>query len=64
MIPAVRVYLAFPAGVLAIPVRGFAAATFLGALTWNAPLITLGYVDARQPLRSRRLWTFAQLLAH
>lgn len=62
MIPAVRVYLAFPAGVIALPVRTFAAATFLGALTWNAPLITFGYAmqgTAFDPTA----WTFAQLLA-
>jgi membrane protein DedA with SNARE-associated domain len=62
MIPAVRVYLAFPAGVLGMPIRDFAAATFLGALTWNAPLITFGYTmqgSAFDPTT----WTFAQLLS-
>lgn len=42
-IPAVRIYLAFPAGVLGLPPIGFATATFLGALAWNAPLLALGY---------------------
>jgi alkaline phosphatase len=42
-IPAVRIYLAFPAGVLGLPPAGFAAATFLGALAWNTPLLALGY---------------------
>jgi membrane protein DedA with SNARE-associated domain len=63
MIPAVRVYLAFPAGVLALPVRGFAAATFLGALTWNAPLISLGYA-MRGTAFDPSAWTLAALLTH
>ncbi|OAF17562.1 DedA family protein [Bradyrhizobium neotropicale] len=43
IIPLVRVYMAFPAGVVAIPLMRFAMATFVGALAWNAPFLALGY---------------------
>lgn len=43
LIPTVRIYLALPAGVLGVAVRGFLVATMLGALAWNAALLTLGY---------------------
>jgi alkaline phosphatase len=43
-IPVVRVYLSVPAGVLGLAVVNFVAATLLGSLIWNAPLLTLGYV--------------------
>jgi alkaline phosphatase len=43
-IPVVRVYLSIPAGVLGLAVVNFVAATLLGSLIWNAPLLTLGYI--------------------
>ncbi|MFC5067355.1 DedA family protein [Flaviflagellibacter deserti] len=64
-IPAVRIYLAFPAGVLGLPPVGFAAATFLGALAWNTPLLALGYVlrgSAIDPVTAA-IGTIAGLLA-
>jgi len=43
-VPVVRVYLSVPAGVLGLAPVNFVAATFLGSLVWNAPLLTLGYI--------------------
>jgi membrane protein DedA with SNARE-associated domain len=43
-IPAVRVYLSIPAGVLNLAVANFLAATLLGSFAWSAPLLTLGYI--------------------
>lgn len=42
--PTVRVYLALPAGVLALDARVFVLATMVGAVAWNLPFLTLGYV--------------------
>ncbi|MBX9646651.1 MAG: VTT domain-containing protein [Xanthobacteraceae bacterium] len=42
-IPAVRVYLSIPAGVLHLAVATFMAATLIGSLVWTGPLLTLGY---------------------
>jgi membrane protein DedA with SNARE-associated domain len=42
-IPAVRVYLSVPAGVLGLAPVGFLAASWLGSMTWNMPLLALGY---------------------
>jgi alkaline phosphatase len=43
-IPAVRVYLSIPAGVLQLAILNFLAATLIGSLVWSGPLLTLGYV--------------------
>jgi membrane protein DedA with SNARE-associated domain len=43
IIPVVRVYLSIPAGVLGLAMVNFVAATLLGSLIWNAPLLMLGY---------------------
>jgi alkaline phosphatase len=43
-LPAVRVYAAFPAGVLAMPSTGFIIATFMGAAFWNGPFLLSGYL--------------------
>ena len=43
-IPLVRIFLPLPAGVLKLPVEGFMGATLLGALIWNTPLLSLGYL--------------------
>ena len=43
-LPTARVYLALPAGVLRLELRAFVAATSIGTLLWNMPLLSLGYV--------------------
>ncbi|MGY5774896.1 DedA family protein [Rhizobium sp. LEGMi135b] len=48
LVPVVRAYMAFPAGMLAMPAPGFAIATFCGALTWNTPFLVSGYLLRRQ----------------
>ncbi len=48
LVPVVRAYMAFPAGVLAMPLPGFAIATFCGALMWNTPFLVSGYLLRRQ----------------
>jgi alkaline phosphatase len=64
-IPAVRVYAALPAGVLAFSPRAFLAATCLGALAWNTALLVLGYAarDSGRDLTSAALWTVAGLIS-
>lgn len=42
LIPVVRLYLPIPAGVLKLAPGGFASATFLGSLLWNAAFASLG----------------------
>lgn len=42
-VPTVRIYLPLPAGVIGLPAAPFLAATALGVLAWNAPLIALGF---------------------
>jgi membrane protein DedA with SNARE-associated domain len=43
-IPAVRVYLSIPAGVLHLAIANFLTATLIGSLLWSGPLVTLGYI--------------------
>jgi len=43
-IPAVRIYLSIPAGVLQLAIANFLTATLIGSLLWSGPLLTLGYV--------------------
>lgn len=43
VIPAVRIYLALPAGALRLEPGTFLAATSLGCFLWNAPFLCLGY---------------------
>ena len=43
-VPAARIYLPLPAGVIGLSFVPFVLATTLGALAWNAPLVTLGYL--------------------
>jgi membrane protein DedA with SNARE-associated domain len=40
-IPAVRVYLSIPAGVLQLAILNFLGATLIGSLIWSGPLLTL-----------------------
>jgi alkaline phosphatase len=42
-IPAVRVYMAVPAGALGVSLRRFLLGTFIGSLAWSEPLVGLGY---------------------
>lgn len=44
LIPAVRIYLALPAGVLRLHFPTFAAATCIGSLLWNVTFLCLGYI--------------------
>ena len=43
-IPAARVYLSIPAGVLNLAILNFVGATLIGSIVWSGPLLTLGYV--------------------
>ncbi len=43
-IPTARIYLPLPAGVIGLSFVPFVVATTLGALIWNTPLVTLGYL--------------------
>jgi alkaline phosphatase len=43
-IPAARVYLSIPAGVLNLAILNFLGATLIGSIIWSGPLLTLGYV--------------------
>ena len=44
MLPVVRTYISFPAGLSRVELRRFSGLTFLGALTWCTALATAGYV--------------------
>ena len=44
MLPAVRTYISFPAGMARVPLVPFAVLTFAGALPWCAALTYAGYV--------------------
>lgn len=55
IVPAARLYLPLPAGVLRLDPRIFLAATTLGCLIWNAPFVYLGYSlrgGGRDPLQT------------
>lgn len=43
-IPAVRVYLSIPAGVINLTIAHFTAAILIGSLAWSGPLLIAGYV--------------------
>ncbi|QPC91332.1 DedA family protein [Mesorhizobium sp. INR15] len=43
IIPAIRIYLALPAGILKLQLRIFLTATLLGCFMWNGPFLCLGY---------------------
>ncbi len=64
-VPGVRVYLSIPAGVLGLALVNFVAATLLGSLLWNAPLLTLGYVlrGSGSDAASYGLWLVAAFAA-
>ncbi len=65
IIPAARLYLPLPAGVLRLDPRIFLAATTLGCLIWNAPFVYLGYSlrnGGRDPIQTG-FWASIALLA-
>jgi membrane protein DedA with SNARE-associated domain len=43
MLPVVRTYISFPAGLARVPLVRFCALTFLGSLPWSAALAAAGY---------------------
>ena len=43
MLPVVRTYISFPAGLAGVPLGRFVMLTFVGALPWNLGLAYLGY---------------------
>ena len=43
MLPVIRTYISFPAGLARVPIVPFAVLTFLGALPWSAGLAIAGY---------------------
>ncbi|MBC7584689.1 hypothetical protein FNL55_16355 [Tardiphaga sp. vice352] len=42
-IPAMRVFLAVPAGAIGVSISRFLIGTFIGSVIWTAPLIIMGY---------------------
>jgi membrane protein DedA with SNARE-associated domain len=63
-IPAVRVYLAIPAGVLNLALATFLAATLIGSFVWSTPLLILGYLlGNRADVASAALLVIAALIA-
>lgn len=49
-IPVVRVYIAVPAGALAVPLTGFVLATFAGAVVWNTVFLATGIILRNSPV--------------
>lgn len=49
-IPVVRVYIAVPAGALAVPLTGFVVATFAGATVWNTLFLATGLILRNNPV--------------
>ena len=43
VLPVIRTYISFPAGLARVPIVPFAVLTFLGALPWSAGLAIAGY---------------------
>jgi membrane protein DedA with SNARE-associated domain len=48
MLPVVRTYISFPAGLARVPLGRFAALTVVGALPWNLALAFVGYTLGEQ----------------
>jgi membrane protein DedA with SNARE-associated domain len=63
-IPAVRVYMAVPAGMLGLPLKRFSVAVLLGSFLWSTPLLLLGYfVGGRNAdPTAAALWVIAALV--
>jgi membrane protein DedA with SNARE-associated domain len=47
VLPVIRTYISFPAGLARIELARFSALTFIGALPWSAALALVGYVLGR-----------------
>ncbi|MEW6641600.1 MAG: DedA family protein [Pseudomonadota bacterium] len=64
-VPVARVYLALPAGVLRLEPLAFIAATTLGALIWNMPFLSLGYMlrNSGHDVAAIGFWTAIALIA-
>ncbi|MBB3569224.1 VTT domain-containing protein [Rhizobium sp. BK491] len=65
IIPAVRIYLALPAGALRLDPRTFLAATSLGCLMWNGPFLCLGYAlrSSGRDVTQIGLWAAMAIIA-
>lgn len=63
-IPTVRIFIGLPAGVMRMPFRPYLAATVLGTLIWNAPLVMLGDVlaESRMDTAHVMMWFAAAIL--
>ncbi|MGO4712347.1 DedA family protein [Bradyrhizobium sp. 2TAF24] len=64
-VPVARVYLALPAGVLRLDLLAFTVATALGALIWNMPFLSLGYMlrSSGHDVTVVGFWTAIALIA-
>jgi membrane protein DedA with SNARE-associated domain len=47
LLPVIRTYISFPAGLARVPLGRFALLTFLGAVPWNLALAYIGYTLGR-----------------
>jgi len=50
LVPTVRIFITFPAGVLQIPLRRIVLPTVLGVLVWNGGFVFAGYLLEESPL--------------
>jgi membrane protein DedA with SNARE-associated domain len=63
-VPAVRVYMAIPAGVFGLPLRPFACGVLVGSFVWCTPLLLLGYHvgNTRTEPVSAAIWLILALI--
>jgi membrane protein DedA with SNARE-associated domain len=63
-VPAVRVYMAIPAGVFGLPLKPFAGAVLVGSFVWCTPLLLLGYYvgNSRTEPVSAAVWLILALI--
>lgn len=50
LVPTVRIFATFPAGVLRVPAKGMLLPTFIGILGWNGAFVLAGYLLEASPL--------------
>jgi membrane protein DedA with SNARE-associated domain len=62
VLPVIRTYISFPAGLARIPVAPFALLTFLGALPWCAALALIGYTLGKNYDRISRPIEYAAIV--
>lgn len=62
VLPVIRTYISFPAGLARIPVLPFALLTFLGALPWCAMLALIGYTLGKNYDRISRPIEYAAIV--